>query len=187
MPQTALPEPCSGTPRPGRPRSARRRYADEIARLNLTPDDCRCPRSQLNYAYRLSAIRPALQLLTADEQTALFSATADQLGRGGFPRGWSSVALELGRLLDTIQADDETARDLLMLAVTARRDGVSWGAIRSHFRAMRLGKRQGNALSLSRELARTDDYRSRFPGTTDQMVIEAARNLLDAVSESDQP
>jgi hypothetical protein len=137
----------------------------------------------------MTAYRSALQLLTADEQTALFSATADQLRqRGAFPRGWSSVALELGRLLDSIQADDDTARNYVLVAVNARRNGVPWRDIRSHFRTIRLGQRQGNTLSLTRELAQAiDSYRSRFPSTTDQMVIAAARNLLDAVSESDQP
>jgi hypothetical protein len=175
--------------RRGRPRSWKRNLAEDLRRRGLSPSDCRCERSQMNNAYRLSALGPALRLLTAEERTVLFGATDDELRSGGtFPRGWDSAALELGRLLHGIDADDDTAADYLRVAVNARRDGVSWRAIRSHFRSLRLGERQGNALSLLSELARTIDcYRSRFPATTDQMIVGAVESLLEVVSEESAP
>jgi hypothetical protein len=143
----------------------------------------------MNNAYRLSATGPALRLLTAEERTVLFGATDDELRRGGtFPRGWDSAALEIGRLLSAIDADDGTARNYIMVAVHARRDGLSWRSIRSHFRSLRLGERCGNAVSLLLELSRTvDDYRSRFPATTDQMIAGAVRSLLELIPEESAP
>lgn len=169
----------------GRPRSWRRHFADDLRRRGLLPADCRCERSQMNNAYRLAATGPALRLLTAEERTILFDATDDEMQRSGmFPRGWDSTALELGRLLHGIDADADAARGYLLIAVNARRNGVSWQTIRSHFRSLRLGDRQGNALSLLSELSRTiDGYRSRFPATTDQMITGAVRSLFEIVSE----
>lgn len=174
----------SEKPRRGRPRSWRRNLAEDLRRRGLSPEDCRCERSRMNNAYRLTATGPALRLLTAEEHTILFGATDDDLRRSGtFPRGWDSAALELGRLLHGIDADDDTARRFLLIAVDARRDGISWRDIRSHFRKLRLGERCGNAVSLLLELSRTvDAYRSRFPATTDQMIAGAARSLLELFS-----
>jgi len=182
-------ESVSEKPRRGRPRSWKRNLAEDLRRRGLSPSDCRCERSQMNNAYRLSATGPALRLLTPEERTVLFGATDDELRRGcTFPRGWDSAALELGRLLHGIDADDEAARRFLLIAVNARRDGVSWRAIRSHFRSLRLGERQGNAIALWIELSRTiDAYRSRFPATTDQMIVGAVESLLEVVSERMDP
>jgi hypothetical protein len=140
----------------------------------------------MNVAYRAAANGPAMRLLSADERTVLLGASDDELRRGTktFPRGWESVAVEIGRLLSSLGADDETERGYLLVAVNARRDGASWRTIRSHFRALRLGKRQGNAMALTTELARTiDGYRSRFPATTDQQMIGAVESLLEVLSE----
>jgi len=132
---------------------------------------------------------PAVRLLTADEQQTLFGCTQDELRTGAksFPRGWDSAANEIGRFLVAVGGEDETERGYLLVAVNARRDGVSWRSIRSHFRSLRLGDRCGNALSLLSELARTvDGYRSRFPATTDRMIAGAVESLLGIVSkESD--
>ena len=178
-------ETVSEKPRRGRPRSWQRKYAEHLERSNLLPSGCGCERSRMNVAFRYAAYRPAMKLLSAGERADLFEATDEELRRvGTFPRGWDSAALEIGRLLSAIDADDETARGYLLVAVNARRDGVSWRAIRSHFRSLRLGERCGNALSLLSELARTiDAYRSRFPATTDQMIAGAVRSLFGVVSE----
>ncbi len=94
------------------------------------------------------------------------------------------MAVEIGRLLSSLGADDETERGYLLVAVNARRDGAPWRTIRSHFRALRLGERAGNAVSLLQELARTiDSYCSRFPATTDTMVAGAVRSLLGVILE----
>lgn len=168
----------------GRPRSWTRLFADDLDRNGLLPN-CGCERSRTNEAYRAAAMGPALRLLTAEERFALLGMDDEQRRSGKpLPRGWSSAALEIGRLLSAIDGDDETTRGYLLVAVNARRDGVSWRAIRSHFRSLRLGDRCGNALSLLSELARTiDAYRSRFPATTDQMIAGAVRSLFGIVSE----
>ena len=56
------------------------------------------------------------------------------------------------------------------------------------FRSLRLGERKGNAIALWIELSRTiDAYRSRFPATTDQMIVGAVESLLEVVSEETDP
>ncbi len=179
-------EPGSEKRKRGRPRSWVRTFADELRRSNLIPEGCGSERSRMNVAYRAAANGPAMRLLSADERTVLLGASDDELRRGTktFPRGWESVAVEIGRLLSSLGAEDETERGYLLVAVNARRDGASWRTIRSHFRALRLGKRQGNAMALTTELARTiDGYRSRFPATTDQQMIGAVESLLEVLSE----
>lgn len=168
----------------GRPRSWIRRFADDLERQGLLVD-CGCERSRTNEAYRAAAMGPAVRLLTAEERVVLLGVD-DRRRRNGerLPRGWSSAALEIGRLLHGIDADDETTRGYLLIAVNARRNGIPWRAIRSHYRSLRLGERCGNAVSLLSELARTiDAYRSRFPATTDQMIVGSVRSLLGIVSE----
>jgi hypothetical protein len=174
--------------RRGRPRCEAREFVDQLRRSGLAPDGCQ--RTKTNHGYRARALSPALRILSADEQRDLFGCTADDIrrGTGRFPRGWDSAAEEIGRFLFADDADEDTAANYLRVAVNARRDGVSWRAIRSHFRILRLGERRGNALSLLSELAGTvDAYRSRFPGTTDQMIVGAARSLLEVVSEQTDP
>jgi hypothetical protein len=80
------------------------------------------------------------------------------------------------------------AADYLRVVVQARRDGIGWRRIRSHFRSLRLGERQGNAIALWIELSRTiDAYLARFPATTKQMVVGAVESLLEVVSEESDP
>jgi hypothetical protein len=170
--------------RRGRPRSRVRLIADNLERYGFT-SDCGCERSRTNKAYRAAATEPALRVLTAEEQVVLLGMDRERYMSGGLlPRGWSSAALEIGRLLEGIGADDQTARGYLLVAVNARRSGVSWRMIRAHFRSLRLGERCGNTRSLVSELAKTiDRYCSRLPATTDQMIADAARVLCRIVSE----
>jgi len=174
--------------RRGRPRSWIRQFADRLDQQGLLPN-CGCERSRTNEAYRAAAMGPALRTLTAGERAVLLGADDEQRRSGApLPRGWSSAALEIGRLFEQIDADDDAARGYLLVAVNARRDGISWRTIRSHFRILRLGERQGNAVALSIELSRTiDAYLARFPATTKQMLIGAARSLLELVSEQTDP
>lgn len=178
----------SEKPRRGRPRSWIRQFADRLDQQGLLLN-CGCDRSRTNEAYRAAAMGPVLRLLSAGERAVLFGVNDEQRRSGAtLPRGWSSAALEIGRLLERIDDDDNTVRGYLLVAVNARRDGVSWRTIRSHFRSLRLGERQGNALSLLSELARTiDGYRARFPATTDQMIAGAVRSLLGIVCERIDP
>jgi hypothetical protein len=181
-------ESVSENRRRGRPRSDARFYCDRLRQLKMLPDGC--ARTQTNFTYRTRALHPVSKILSADDQRTLFGCTADDIRRGAgrFPKGWDTAAEEIGRFLFSIDADEDAEADYLRVAVNARRDGVSWRAIRSHFRSLRLGEREGNALSLLSELARTiDAYRSRFPATTDQMIVGAVRSLLEVVSEETDP
>jgi len=182
MNTTSISEPVSEKRRRGRPRSYASIVAEEMRKHSLIPESCGSERSRINVAYRMTCLRQVKLLLSADEQQTLLGFTWEGLrtGKESFPRGWDSAANEIGRFL----AEDETDRDYLLVAVNARRDGVSWRAIRSHFRTLRLGERCGNSLSLLIELTRAvDDYRSRFPATTHQMITGAANSLLEVVSE----
>jgi hypothetical protein len=179
-------EPGSEKRKRGRPRSWVRSFADEMRRSNLIPDGCRSERSLMNVAYRTAALGPAMRLLSAEDRAVLLGASDDELRRGtkSFSRGWDSGAVEIGRFLSSLGADDETERGYLLVAVNARRKGIPWRDIRSHFRVLRLGERTGNSMSLLQELARTiDGYRSRFPATTDTMVAGAVESLLEVLSE----
>jgi hypothetical protein len=130
--------------------------------------------------------------LPDDEQRVVFGFTQAEImagkGPGKFPPGWQTAAEEIGRFLVSIGADDDTAADYLRVVVQARRDGIGWRRIRSHFRSLRLGERQGNAIALWIELSRTiDAYLARFPATTKQMIVGAVESLLEVVSEESDP
>jgi hypothetical protein len=147
-----IPETVSQKPRRGRPRSIIREIADNYDRMLGISG---CQRTKVNEAYRLRATGRAFDL-PDDDQRILFGSTKAEIwsgkGPGKFPPGWQTAAEEIGRFLVLIDADDDTVRGYLLIAVNARRDGIPWRAIRSHFRSLRLGDRCGNALSLRSEL-----------------------------------
>jgi hypothetical protein len=181
-------ETVSQKPRRGRPRSVVREVADRHHRMFGSSG---CQRTQTNEAYRLRATGRVFDL-PDDEQRVLFGSTKAEIwsgkGPGKFPPGWQTAAEEIGRFLVSIEADDDTAADYLRVAVNARRNRVPWRAIRSHFRSLRLGERQGNAVALWIELSRTiDAYIARFPATTKQMIVGAVESLLEVVSEEIAP
>ena len=183
-----IPETVSEKPRRGRPRSIVREVADRYDRMLGVPG---CQRTKVNEAYRLRATGRAYDLPDNEQRILLGTTKADAMsgkGPGKFPPGWQTAAEEIGRFLVSIAADDDTAADYLRVAVQARRDGISWRGIRSHFRSLRLGERRGNAIALWIELSRTiDAYLARFPATTKQMVVGAVESLLEVVSEELAP
>lgn len=182
MNEPTISESVSKKRKRGRPRSWTREEADRFF------PHSNCERTKMNQAYRLGALSIAFDL-PDDEQRILFGFTeteafAAKAGTGKFPKGWGNTADEIGRFLVSLAGDESAEAEWLRVAVEARRNGIPWGDIRSHFRALRLGKRQGNALALTTELARTiDGYRSRFPATTDQQMIGAVESLLEVLSE----
>lgn len=183
-----IPETVSEKPRRGRPRSIIREVADRYDRaLGISG----CQRTKVNEAYRLRATGRAYDLPDDEQRILLGTTKADVMsgkGPGKFPPGWQTAAEEVGRFLVSIDADDDTAADYLRVAVQARRDGISWRAIRSHFRSLRLGERRGEVQPLTLELARTvDAYRSRFPATPPETLIAAARRLIVALSDDSNP
>jgi hypothetical protein len=181
-------ETVSEKPRRGRPRSVVREVADGMDRMLGVSG---CQRTKVNEAYRLRATGRAFDL-TDDEQRILFGSTKAEIwsgkGPGKFPPGWQTAAEEIGRFLVSVGADDDTAADYLRVVVQARRDGIGWRRIRSHFRSLRLGERRGDVRPLLLELARTvDAYRSRFPATPDEIVVAAARRLVVVLSDEPAP
>ena len=177
-------ETVSEKPRRGRPRSIMREVADEMHRVLHVSG---CQRTKVNEAYRIRATGRAFDL-PDDEQRVLFGSTQAEIwsgkGPGKFPPGWQTTAEEVGRFLVSIEADNETAADYLRIVVQARRDGIGWRRIRSHFRSLRLGERRGDVQPLVLELARTvDAYRSRFPATPPEVLVAAARRLVVALSD----
>jgi hypothetical protein len=181
-------ETVSEKPRRGRPRSVVREVADGMDRMLRISG---CQRTKVNEAYRLRATGRAFDL-PDDEQRVLFGSTKAEIwsgkGPGTFPPGWQTTAEEIGRFLVSVGADDDTAAEYLRVVVQARRDGIGWRRIRSHFRSLRLGERRGDVRPLLLELARTvDAYRSRFPATPDETVLAAAHRLVVVLSdETDQ-
>lgn len=181
-------ETVSEKPRRGRPRSIVREVADRYDRTLGVPG---CQRTKVNEAYRLRATGRAFDL-PDDEQRILFGSTKAEIwsgkGPGKFPPGWQTAAEEIGRFLVSIDADDDTAAEYLRVVVQARRDGIGWRKIRSHFRSLRLGERCGKVQPLVLELARAvDAYRSRFPATPTETLIAAARRLIVALSDDSEP
>lgn len=173
--------------RRGRPRSIVREVSDRHDRMVGVSG---CQRTKMNEAYRLRATGRALDL-PDDEQRVVFGFTKAEImagkAPGKFPPGWQTAAEEIGRFLVSIEADDEAAAEYLRVVVQARRDGIGWRRIRSHFRSLRIGERPGNAMALWIELSRTiDAYLARFPATTKQMVVGAVESLLEVVSEETQ-
>jgi len=181
-------ETVSEKPRRGRPLSVVREVADDLNRIARIAG---CQRTRMNEAYRYRATVRAYDL-PDDEQRILLGTTKAEAWSGKGPAkfrpGWETTAEEIGRFLVSIDADDDTAAEYLRVAVQARRDGLGWRAIRSHFRSLRLGERRGNAIALWIELSRTiDAYLARFPATTKQMVAGAVESLLEVVSERIDP
>jgi hypothetical protein len=181
-------ETVSEKPRRGRPRSIVREVADGMDRMLGVAG---CQRTKVNEAYRLRATGRAFDL-PDDEQRILFGSTKNEIwsgkGPGKFPPGWQTAAEEIGRYLVSVGADDDTAAEYLRVVVQARRDGIGWRRIRSHFRSLRLGERRGDVRPLLLELARTvDAYRSRFPATPDEIVVAAARRLVVVLSDDTEP
>jgi len=169
--------------RRGRPRCVAREFVDRLPG-GLTPHGCQ--RTKTNHGYRARTLSPALRILSSEDQRTLFGCAADDIrrGTGQFPRGWDTAAEEIGRFLVSIDADDDIEAEYLRVVVQARRDGIGWRRIRSHFRALRLGERCGDVQPLVLELARTvDAYRSRFPATPPEVLVAAARRLIVALSD----
>jgi hypothetical protein len=188
MKAEGISESGSEKPRRGRPRSVVREVSDRHDRLLGVSG---CQRTKMNEAYRLRATGRVFDL-PDDEQRLLFGCTKSEImagkGPGKFPPGWQTAAEEIGRFLVSIGADDDTAAEYLRVVVQARRDGIPWRAVRSHFRSLRLGERQGNAIALWIELSRTiDAYLARFPATTKQMIVGAVESLLEVVCEQTDP
>jgi hypothetical protein len=151
---------------------------------NAYPEGYNCHRSRLNWTLLISVVGRIKENLSDDEQIVLFGVPWAQIDSiGGWPRGFPSVAYELGRLVDE---DPEYAVECLRAVVDARRRGICWRGCRAHVRNMRLGRREGNAVALTVALSRAvDAYQTQYPATTRQQIEAAVEMLLVAVRMPD--
>lgn len=167
----------------GRPKSFARELAEDSAFKGLGPQNAHSMRAKVDSAIRLAFIGPLLK--AADETNVrIMGCTWNDIKQGThhFPPGFDTAATEIGRWLVSYDESAEAQARALEIVGDARDEGISWTDIRAHFRKLRLGERQGNALSLFTHLARAyDEYISNFPATTDQARVAGIRNLLDAV------
>lgn len=165
----------------GRPQSLLRESFDRNHRGALRIEGCQ--RTKSNAAYRTQALK-AVFSLPDDEQTILLGCTSSQLraGKGTFPPGWDTAANEIGRFLVAFVPDEDERTGQLQTAVNSRRLGISWRDIGAHYRVLRLGKRSGSVDPLLFALCRAlDDYRLKFPATSEDTVVSAVNALLRLV------
>jgi hypothetical protein len=164
----------------GRPRSPQRAYIEGPGRLYAAEG---CLRTRVNDAYR-TEFTVVVQKAPAEIQKLVWGHTeAEIMGASGgsFARGYRAMAESIGRWI-AAGGDREQA---LKVVVDALKRGLSFRDISEHFRRLRLGERQGKALSLYRALCRTvDDYRKRFPKTTNQQTITAVQSLLEGLESA---
>jgi len=157
----------------GRPRGHQRNFMEELPPM-LRADGC--TRTLIDTAFAAVTMQ-VVQNTDADTQRAVWGCTGDDIrdGTRNLPKGWKTAAVSIGKYLEA--TDDDPAR-VAGIVAEARRDGISFGDIAAHFRRLRLGDREGNAHSLTMALARAlDEYRKRFPKTTDQQERDALQQL----------
>jgi hypothetical protein len=167
----------------GRPKSFACLHAEGLERSGLGLLNAHSKRAKVDYAHRM-AVLSAIRKAGEETQTRVFGFTLNDvmLGTHYFPPGYDTAATEIGRWIATHDALDEEKHAAIEIVTAARDEGISWADIRAHFRNLRLGEKQGNALSLFAHLARAyDEYIRNFPATTQDARIGGINNLLDAV------
>ena len=160
----------------GRPRGENSHMVEFYKTMNCLPEGG--TRTKSEWAFSMKFYN-AIHNADADTQRAVWGCTKQQImaGTGELPNGWKTAAASVGRYLEA--TDDEPAH-VAGIVAKARRDGISFGDIAAHFRRLRLGDREGNAVSLTQALARAlDEYRKRFPKTTDEQARAALHNVAD--------
>ncbi len=158
------------TPKPkrGRPKSWTGNFIDKLPRY-LVREGCR--RTQMSYGWE--SVFTAMTIRADDAtKTCIGEVTKHRMAK-----------VEVARYMALPGAMSEEA--VLETIKNALNTGVSWKAIRAHFRELRLGQRQGNALSLYAHLsAAYDEYILRFPATTQKQRIAGIQNLLESVDDA---
>ncbi len=174
----AISENISEKRKRGRPRTHQRTFIEALPE-SLQPN-AKTMRSKMDHAFSMAALT-AVTTADADTQRAVWGCTEEEIraGTGHFPKGWQGAAVEAGRFLEATGADADETASVARTMADARKRGLSFRDIAVHYRRLRLGKREGNALSLTTAIARTiDDYRRRFPLTTQEQTSEALRSVL---------
>jgi hypothetical protein len=177
--QKTISENLSGKPKRGRPRSEHRHEREVFDSMGLTADGCE--RTKMDWSYLMVCLG-AITKSDPDTQRLILGCTTSDLRSGKpFPRGFRSAAVSAGRFISAVGAD---GGDVVRVLAEARRKGVLWRDIAVHYRKLRLGEREGNVWTLTKAFGRTvDEYRKRFPKTTDQQVRDALKALLGMLEE----
>lgn len=173
------------TPKPkrGRPKSFQRTFADELDSKGFSSPSIRTTRGKMNASFAGAFIGAWIRA-APDIQSRIMNCSSDAIKAGThrFPRGFDTAATEIGRWIEAQHDEDEAKEAALLIVADARDEDIPWRQIRAHFRTMRLGEREGSAVSLFQHLARAfDDYRRMFPATPHTAQVAGIRNLLDAV------
>jgi hypothetical protein len=164
----------------GRPKSDLRLHSEMLASQGI-PCDGDSTRSKVNFSLFSKSIA-LISRAPSEMQMSILGFNTDEImaGTKKFPPGFQTAATEIGRFMQTSTGHDAVLERIAELI----NQGNKWSAIRSHFRALRLGARQGNALSLFRHLARAyDEYIQRFPDTTQEAAIGGIKNLLTELED----
>jgi len=148
----------------GRPRSERRKTAEELVRMAMPGASTRTIIDQVYVDCIHAAIRHA-------------GLEKDILGNhAGWPKGFKTAAIQVGKWVDA-GGDEQSAFDVM---AQARKDGISFGQIATHYKRLRLGEKQGTTAGVYLKLASAiDDYRKTFPKTTDWQIAEALDELRE--------
>lgn len=164
----------------GRPKSFHRICADSSQHTNG------CQRTKVNFQLLVSLFAVTKQA-TPEEHLAIFGCSRPEMHTkwgGNLPPGTYKAGIEIGRYIDAIGDTDENKAMIFQTILKARQNEIPWRDITAHFRQLRLGYRQGNAISLFAHLAAAyDDYIRRFPATTHNARIGGVNNLLEAIED----
>ncbi len=137
----------------------------------------------MNDAYR-TEFTAVVQKAPAETQTLVWGHTESEImgtSGGGFPRGYPTMAESIGRWI----AAGGEREQALAVVVDALKRGIAMGDIAVHFRRLRLGEREGKAVSLYRALCRTiHEFRKDFPKFNDQQTIAVVQSLLEKMEMS---
>jgi hypothetical protein len=162
----------------GRPREFQRQWMEDLPG-QAKPEGCL--RTKMNFINGLEFESAAMDA-PEEEQVAILGHSFNQKPSKGpfFPKGYRTAALEAGRW---IKAGGEPAVAVSVVA-DARRAGISFGDIAAHFRALRLGEKEGDETALLLKLCRAlAEYRKTFPKTTNQQARWAVARLLQIIEE----
>lgn len=158
----------------GRPKGESRLYADKVDKALRTEG---CTRTKVNAGYALIFFS-ALSSIDAGArfQDVMGCTQKDtQNGKAGYPTGYRTAAQAAGRYI----ADTDDQAGAVQVFANARVNGFSYADIAAHFRKLRIGEKDGNALSLYMALNRTiERYRRTFPKTTEQQIRGALNSLV---------
>jgi hypothetical protein len=142
-------------------------------------------RSHLNFWLSVELTR-IIKKLSDERANEVFGFTYDDMRDARHPekrKGMMTASVQIIRWIET-HGTEEGALDII---ADARGNEFSWAIIGNHFRTLRLGKREGNAQSLTQAMTVAfDKFMARYPATNLKVQVAAIENLLDVVIAKDE-